>query len=191
MLGCLYCTLNYRPYLTMTDYNGSHMVGKFFFPTPAWMVWKMSACDFIFKCLWVASLLDLGICVLFEENGDRQNIWGLRETTKSNLCKNTYFGFTLQLWFHENGWFKLLQGTKGMFWMHFPSYLWKTAAVCRSSELAVGFQFAVWADFLELAYQQLFTPVEKDLWTKQVELGVWSCRTVSTEGFLVPSPEKV
>lgn len=31
--------------------------------TQAWMVWKMSACDFISKCLWVASFLDLGICV--------------------------------------------------------------------------------------------------------------------------------
>ena len=39
-------------------------------------------------------------------------------------------------------------------------------------ELAVSFRLAVWADFLELAYEQLFTPVEKDLWTKEGELCV-------------------
>ena len=27
-------------------------------------------------------------------------------------------------------------------------------------------------DFVKLVYQQLFTPVEKDLWTKEVELCV-------------------
>lgn len=58
-------------------------------------------------------------------------------------------------------------------------------------EPPVGFRFAAWADFLEFAYQPLFTPAEKDLWTKEVGLRVCSCRPVSTEGFMVPSPEKV
>jgi hypothetical protein len=34
MVGCPYCLLNYQPYLTMTEYNGLHMVGKVFFPVP-------------------------------------------------------------------------------------------------------------------------------------------------------------
>lgn len=57
MRGCLYCVLNYQPYLAMTECNSLHMVGKFFFPAPTQMVWtlQMSACDFVFKCLWVAS----------------------------------------------------------------------------------------------------------------------------------------
>lgn len=28
VIGCLYGTLNYQPYLTMTKYNGLRMVGK-------------------------------------------------------------------------------------------------------------------------------------------------------------------
>lgn len=39
MVGCLYCVLNYQPYLTMSDYNSLHMVGKVSFPAQIWMVW--------------------------------------------------------------------------------------------------------------------------------------------------------
>lgn len=53
--------------------------------------------------------------------------------------------------------------------MRFPSYLWKTAAVGLVL-WPMGLKFPVRVDFLEPAYQHLFTPIEKDLWTKEVEL---------------------
>lgn len=66
----------------------------------------------------------------------------------------------------------------------FPSYLRKTAApIRRTGQWALHLQFML--DFIKLAYQQPFTPVEKGLWTKEGERCVWSCRTVSTKGILV------
>lgn len=91
-------TLNYQPCLTMTEYNGLHMVGKFFFPTQTWMVCSMSACDFIFKCLWAASFLDLGVCVLFQWNGSR-TFGGSEKQPRNNLHKISIqsFYFTIPM----------------------------------------------------------------------------------------------
>lgn len=56
--------------------------------------------------------------------------------------------------------------------MHFPPYLWKPAAT-GLGELAWGPSVCyLRLYFIKLAYQPLFTPVEKDLWTKEVELCV-------------------
>lgn len=52
--------------------------------------------------------------------------------------------------------------------MCFHSYLGKTAAVGLVL-WPMGLKFPVWVHFLEPAYQHFFTPIEKDLWTKEVE----------------------
>lgn len=132
----------------------------------------MSVCDFVFKCLWVASSLDQGVRVLFESNGSRK-FEGWEKPPRTTYVKNIYCtSFTLQVWFYENCLFKLFQRTKPVFWMHFPSYLGKTL-FRKTGQGALGWKSGL--DFVRFVYQQLFTPVEKDLWTKEVEL-CFSCR---------------
>lgn len=134
----------------------------------------MSACDFICKCLWVASVLHLGVCVLFQWNGSRE-FGGSEKQPRSNLYK---ISISMILVYNSESikiarlnFFKELRE----FWMRFPSSPWKPGLW--AVDLLSGLEFA------NLPYQQLFTPVEKDLWTMEVELCVWSGKSLSTKSF--------
>lgn len=166
MLGCLYCVLNYQPYLTMTDYNSLHMAGKVLFFTQSRMVWQMSACELIkSKSLWVASSRPGHPALMLWKQERRGGFGGgagapgkpLRAVCTSIAISPFWFAG----WILWKPWASVFHKSR-VFQMHSPSFLWKVSAYCRSEGTGPALSLKSHKGSLSAAPHTCW----KDLWTQ-------------------------
>lgn len=132
---------------------------------------------------------------VFYSNRREQKVWGLRETTQNNLRTICIKISISTVWLcnfdsMEIACLNFFKEQRACF--ECISLSTCGGLHCRlrnTSQWALDLKSGL--GFVELVYQQLFIPVEKDLWTPEVALCVWSCRTVSAKGFVILSSEKV